>query len=68
MENRMTIEEVLKVTADMLEGIPVPVKYTRTIGEPVSAAVENLRECLKAIAEDRAAKDAAEGEDADVQD
>ena len=68
MENRMTIEDVLRVTAEMLEEIQVPVKWTRQIGEPISSAAENLRECLKAIAKDREEKALTEAEeDADVQ-
>ena len=56
MDNQMTIEQVLKATADMLGNVNVPAGLIRTIGEPIAAAIENLTACLNAIEADRAAK------------
>jgi len=50
MENAMTIEEALRATLNILEGIPVRVADFQTIGQPVAMAAGNLRAVLDAIA------------------
>ena len=59
---KKTVEEVLELTAGMLSRIMIPAGLMKEIGAPVSCAIENLQECIKAI---RAAKK-PEGEDNDV--
>lgn len=45
----MTLEEVLKETIRILNDICVPVGLTMQITVPVSNAISNLNECIKAI-------------------
>lgn len=64
MENSMTIEEALRATLNILEGIPVRVSDFQTIGQPVAMAAGNLRVILQAIREqetDKKEKQEAEG-------
>lgn len=58
MEERMTIDQVLAVTIDILEGIDVPMKKLETIGIPIQRAVGNLRLCIQAVQESRMPKPA----------
>lgn len=52
----MTLGDVLVRTRNLLAGIQVPAGLIRQIGEPVAGAIENLNACLRAIEEDREAK------------
>ena len=54
MEERMTIDQVLAVTIDILESIDVPMKKLDEIGVPIKKAVGNLRLCIQAVQESRA--------------
>ena len=49
MEDRkLTINEVLEMTAGILEGIEVPMKHMETIGVPIANAIHNIRACIQA--------------------
>jgi len=48
MEEKLTINQVLNITIDILEGIDVPVKKLETIGVPIKRAVGNLLLCIQA--------------------
>lgn len=54
MENQMTIDQVLKITVETLEGVKVPVKLIDDIGIPVARAIGNIRMCIKAVEDSRA--------------
>jgi hypothetical protein len=58
MEEKLTIKQVLEITAGILEGIEVPMKYMDSIGYPVSNAIRNLKICIDA--QNQADKEAAE--------
>lgn len=47
----MTIDEVLEITINMLNGVNVPVCLMDQIGTPISQAIGNLTECVKALKE-----------------
>lgn len=49
-ENRnYTIEDVLKITVDMLSRIKVPVGLIEEIAMPIDSAKNNLIECINAM-------------------
>lgn len=48
-EKKMTIQQVLEVTRDILGDIQVPVRYNRQIGEPIAYAADNLMKCIETI-------------------
>lgn len=54
MENQMTIDQVLKITVETLEGLKVPVKLMDDIGIPVARAISNIRMCIQAVEASRA--------------
>ena len=49
MENQITIEQAIRMTVNMLNGIQVPVSMAKQIGVPVQNAIENLEACLNAL-------------------
>ena len=53
MENNepraITVWDLLEMTADDLEKINVPVKMADEIARPIWLAVQNIRDCLKAL-------------------
>ena len=51
MEERMTVEEVIKVTVRLLGEIQIPVTMIDQVGAPIRAAVNNLNACLNAMQE-----------------
>ena len=60
MENkRMTVLDVLEITAKDLGGISVPVNMMPQIGMPIANAIGNLNECIRAM---REAEQAAQAE------
>ena len=62
-EGKMTIKELLQLTADELEGISIPVKYADQISRPIYQAVCNIRRCIDAMEE--AAEEQEEKQDGD---
>lgn len=58
MEERMTIDQVLNITIDILEGIDVPMKKLEAIGVPIKQAIGNLYLCIQAMEESRAKQQA----------
>lgn len=69
MENQMTIDQVLKITVETLEGVKVPVKLMDDIGIPVARAISNIRMCIQAVEASRAeaeSKQAEEQEDGEA--
>lgn len=57
MEERMTIDQVLGVTIDILEGIDVPMKKLEAIGVPIQQAISNIRLCIQAVEDSRKPKE-----------
>lgn len=52
MENKqVTVSEVLEMTIRNLFAVSVPVEYIEQIGMPISMAVGNLKECVRAMKE-----------------
>lgn len=56
MEQKYTIEEVLKATAQMLNSLSIPVSFIESLGVPIAKAVNNLEQCIIAINMDREEK------------
>ena len=50
-EGRMTIKELLRMTAGDLEDIAVPIRYADQISRPIYQAVCNIRRCIDAMEE-----------------
>lgn len=49
-ENKeITIEQLLRITAQQLNGIAVPIAQMDTIGLPIRQAINNLNICLNAF-------------------
>ena len=61
MEQRLTVEDVIRITVSDLENIMVPAGLIDQIGMPVQNAIRNLYGCLDAIDRDKQQK-AAEQE------
>lgn len=53
MDQKMTVEDVLKVTADILREIQLPVELSEQIGIPVMRAIHNIDACVQAIVNGR---------------
>lgn len=54
-ENRIiTVTEALEITINLLNGISIPVALMEQIGVPISQAVSNLGECIRAMKENEA--------------
>ena len=49
MEEKLTVNQVLEMTAAMLEDIEVPMKYLQSIGMPLANSINNIRSCLKVM-------------------
>lgn len=63
-ENKeITIEQLLRITAQQLNGIAVPVAQMDAIGFPIKQAVNNINICLNAF--EKAEKQKAEQESSD---
>lgn len=52
-EKVMTVEEVINVTIGILQPIQVPIAVMESVGLPIYRAVNNLKECSKALAAER---------------
>jgi len=59
MENPITVEQAIEMTAELLEKISIPMKHINDIGMPVAEAINNLRQCLTAIENARQADENA---------
>lgn len=53
MQQEITIEQLLRITAEQLSGIPVPVKQFDAIGVPIRQAIDNIGACLNAFERSR---------------
>ena len=49
----MTIENVLRATVKLLEGIKIPVSMSEEVGVPVLRSIGNLNACVSAIEKSR---------------
>ena len=49
MENQMTIDQVLRITINEMEGLKVPVGLMDEIGIPIARAISNIRLCIQAV-------------------
>jgi len=49
MEDKLTIEQVLGMTIQLLGDIRIPGSMIEDIGIPISRAMGNLTECIKAL-------------------
>ena len=61
MENKITIEQVLEMTVNVLSGISVPANMAKQIGVPIQNSIENLNACLEAL--DKAKEQEPEAEE-----
>lgn len=62
-EGKMTIKDLLRMTAGDLEDIAVPIRYADLISRPIYQAVCNIRRCIDAMEE--AAEKQEEKQDGD---
>ena len=62
MEQKMTVEEVLKICRQTLENISMPVAFTESIGVPVANVCKNLQACIDAIEKGKEAEDGREAD------
>ena len=53
----MTIDQVLEVTVEILNGIMIPVGLMEKVGVPISHAVGNLQLCVEEIRKESAPKE-----------
>lgn len=63
MENQMTIDQVLKITVETLEGLKVPVSLIDDISIPVARAISNIRMCIQAVEASRAEAESEQAEE-----
>lgn len=49
MEEKMTVEQLLGVTVNLLNGINIPAGLIEQIGIPVSRAINYLQLCIDAM-------------------
>ena len=64
MEEKLTVKEVLVITRDILRNIgSIPIGEAEHIGVPVSRAIENLEECIKAINDGEKRAEDAKGDE-----
>ncbi len=49
MEEKMTIRQVLEITAEALGAIQVPVRLQEQIAEPIRRCIGNLQLCMEAM-------------------
>ena len=56
---RMTVEEVIRVTIGNLESITIPVTLSESVGVTVNGCIRNLKLCLGAMEQERAQQEAA---------
>lgn len=61
---RMTIDQVLEMTVQMLEGVMIPVGLLEKVGQPMHTAIGNIRVCAEAYRkeQEQRAKEAQESE------
>ena len=59
MENKFTLEEVLRITVRILEEIQLPVMMTETAGR-IAGSIQNIQLCLDAIEKSKTESDEQE--------
>lgn len=59
-EQKLTVEQVLGITANDLRRISVPVELSESIGVPVANAIRNLQACVNALEIAKAEQEAKE--------
>ena len=47
----MTLEEVLRITADNLSNIQIPVTMAESVGMMIAGSIKNIQLCINAIEE-----------------
>ena len=63
----MSLEDVIRVTAELLENIQVPAGMASAVGVPIERAAGNLRYSLARIREEREAEGNGDGRDAEAE-
>ena len=66
-EQKLTVEQVLGITANDLRRISVPVELSESIGVPVANAIRNLQACVNALEIAKAEQEAKEDIDFEVE-
>jgi len=51
MEEQITVREMLKRTAELINGIRVPISYAEEIARPLAQAVAQIESCIRAYDE-----------------
>lgn len=62
---QMTVTEALKITAENLEALQIPVGMMEKIGIPIARSVANIRMCIDALEEADRKKAEEAGEEAE---
>ena len=60
----MTVEDVLRISNNILGEISIPAKYAEQIAKPISQVMSNLKLCIEAEEKQRAEAARAEAEKA----
>ena len=63
MDRQHTVEEVLRITVDMLKGIEIPVELCERVGIPIARGIMNIQNCITAIENGKKAQEEKEQED-----
>lgn len=66
-EQKLTVEQVLSITANDLRRISIPVELCESIGVPVANAIRNLQACVNALEIAKAEQEAKEDIDFEVE-
>ena len=69
-EQKISVEDVLKITSQSLRNIYIPVELSESVGITVSNAIKNLQACIEALENAMIAEEEVEvtGETAEEED
>ena len=66
-EQKLTVEQVLSITTNILRSINVPVELVESIGIPVSNAIKNISLCINALEEAKIVREDKEDGNAETE-
>ena len=48
-QEKMTVQQVLRMSIEQLDGIRLPMSMHEEVGMPIAAAIHNMRLCIEAL-------------------
>ena len=63
MQEKITVEQALEMTANLLMNIEVPISMLEKIAVPINTAVNNLKECIAAIRQENERQNAEQNQE-----